>query len=149
MRRSIRAYVRSCNACLRAKATRHKPYGLLKPLPVPVECWHDVSLDFVFGLPLSSGFDSILVVKDRLSKRAHYLPCLTTINAQEAADLFFREIFQLHGLPKTLVSDRGPQFASKFWKRLFEVLGVEIHLSTAFHPETDGSTASSGRVHLQ
>jgi hypothetical protein len=123
IRRSIRAYICSCDACLRAKATRNKPYRLLKPLPVPVECWHDVSLDFVFGLPLSSGFDSILVVKDRLSKRAHYLPCLTTINAPETADLFFREIFRLHGLPKTIVSDRGPQFASKFLKCLFEVLG--------------------------
>jgi transposase InsO family protein len=101
---------------------------------------HDVSLDFIFGLLLSSGFDSILVVKDCLSKHVHYLPCLTTINAPETADLFFREIFRLHGLPKTIVSDSGPHFTSKFWKCLFEVLGVDICLSTAFHPETDGST---------
>jgi hypothetical protein len=146
MRRSIRSYVRSCDACLHAKATRHKPYRLLKPLPIPTKCWHDVSLDFVFGLPLSSGFDSILVVKDRLSKRTHYLPCLTTINAPETADLFSCEIFRLHGLPKTIVSDRGPQFASKFWKRLFEVLGVDIRLSTTFHPETDGSTKVTNQV---
>jgi hypothetical protein len=93
MRQSIRAYVRSCDACLRTKATQHKPYRLLKLLPIPTECWHIVSLDFVFGLLLSSGFDSILVVKDCLSKHAHYLPCLTTINAPETADLFFRESF--------------------------------------------------------
>jgi hypothetical protein len=131
---------------LQILATPHKLYRLLKPLPIPTECWHDVSLDFVFGLPLSSGFNSILVVKDQFSKRAHYLPCLTTINAPQTADLFFREIFRLHGLPKTIVSDRGPQFASKFWKRLFEALGVDIHHFTAFRPVTDGSTKVTNQV---
>jgi hypothetical protein len=146
MCRSIRAYVHCCDACLHAKATQHKPYGLLKPLPVSAEHWHDVPLNFVFGLLLSSGFDSILVVKDCLSKHTHYLPCLTTINAAETADLFFRKIFRLHGLPKTILSDRRPQFASKFWRRLFEVLGVDIRLSTTFHPETYGSTEFTNQV---
>jgi transposase InsO family protein len=113
---------------------------------MPSERWHNVSLDFVFGIPLSSVFDSILVVKDCLTKCAHYIPCLTTIDAPATSELFFREIFCLHGLPKTIVSDRGPQFASKFWRRLFEVLGVDIRLSTAFHPETDGSTEVTNQV---
>jgi hypothetical protein len=102
--------------------------------------------DFVFSLLLSSGFESILVVKNCLSKHTHYLPCLTTINTPKTDDLFFHEILRLNGLPKTIVLDHGPQFASKFWKHLFEVLGVDIHLSTAFHLETDDSTEVTNQV---
>jgi hypothetical protein len=113
---------------------------------MPTKHWHDVSLNLVFGLLLSSGFDSILVVKDRLTKHTNYIPCLTTIDAPATAELFFHEIFRLHGLPKTIVSDRGPQFASKFWRCLFEVFGVDICISTAFHPETDSSTEVTNQV---
>jgi hypothetical protein len=146
LRRSIRKYIRGCDICSRAKAERHKPYGLLQPLPIPADRWQDLSMDFITDLPLSDDFDSILVVKDRLTKQAHYIPCHKSIDGSETASLFIREIFRHHGFPKTIVSDRGPQFVSKFWKRLFSLLKVDIRLSTSFHPETDGSSEVTNQI---
>ena len=103
-------------------------------------------MDFITDLPLSDSFDSILVVKDRLTKQAHYVPCNKSIDGSETANLFIREIFRHHGFPKTIVSDRGPQFVSKFWKRLFSLLKVDIRLSTSFHPETDGSSEVTNQI---
>jgi hypothetical protein len=97
-------------------------------------------MDFVMGLPSSDGFDAIWVVIDRLTKLRHFAPCSTAIDAEGLAELFLANIFRLHGLPDTIVSDRGPQFASRFWKHLCNSLKIEPHLSTAFHPETDGQT---------
>ena len=99
-----------------------------------------ISMEFVTGLPESNGFDAIMVVIDRLSKRRHFSPCLTTINAQELAELFLRDIWKLHGLPSTIISDRGVLFVVEFWKKLCQGLGIKSLLSTAFHPETDGQT---------
>src|SRR5690606_10213367 len=86
------------------------------------------------------GKDCILNVVDRLTKQRHLIPCTTDIDARGTADLFIEHVFKLHGLPSTIVSDRGPQFASAFWKRLCERLGIDPRLSTAFHPQTDGQT---------
>jgi transposase InsO family protein len=97
-------------------------------------------MDFVMGLPSSDGFDAIWVVIDCLTKLRHFAPCSTAIDAEGLAELFLANIFRLHGLPDTIVSDRGPQFASRFWKHLCNSLKIEPHLSTAFHPETDGQT---------
>ena len=136
----VARYVQHCQVCARSKPSRQGKMGVLKPLPVPERRWQDISMDFVTGLPESSGFDAILVVVDRLSKRRHFSPCLTTINAQELAELFLRDIWKLHGLPSTVVSDRGVLFVSEFWKKLCQLLGIKSLLSTAFHPETDGQT---------
>jgi transposase InsO family protein len=95
-------------------------------------------MDFVTGLPSSNGFDAIWVVMDRLTKLRHFAHYSTMIDAEGLAELFLSNIFHLHGLPKTIVSDHGPQFASRFWKHLCHTLKIEPHLSTAFHPETDG-----------
>jgi hypothetical protein len=97
-------------------------------------------MDFVTGLPKSDGFDTIWVVVDRLTKARHLVPCHSTIDAEGLADLFLQHIFKLHGLPLTIVSDRGPQFAADFWGRLCSRLGIDRRLSTAFHPQTDGQT---------
>ena len=91
-------------------------------------------MDFVVGLPKSKGFDALWVVVDRLSKQQHFVPCLTTIDAQGLATLFIDNIFRLHGLPDSIVSDRGPQFAADFWRFLCASLGIATRLSTAFHP---------------
>ena len=140
MRDFIRRYVRSCTTCARAKTLRHSPYGLLQPLPVPDKLWTELSMDFIVELPLSEGYDSILVVVDRFSKMTHFIACNKEITAQATAELFMRNIVRIHGLPKSIVSDRGPQFISKFWKGLFALMGTEIKLSTSHHPQTDGQT---------
>jgi transposase InsO family protein len=95
-------------------------------------------MDFITDLPIVKAKNSILVVVNRLTKMAHFTPCSKSITTEETAQSILDGIVRLHGLPKEIVSDRGPQFASKFWRRLFELIGVDIRLSLAFHPEIDG-----------
>lgn len=146
MRKSVERYIRNCHTCKRSKTTHHAPYGVLRPLPVPHRPWTDLAMDFVTGLPESNGFDAIMVIIDRLTKMRHLIPCNTTVNAREVADIFTTNVWRLHGLPDTIVSDRGPQFVSKFWKHLCTCLGIQPHLSTAFHPQTDGQTERANAV---
>ena len=104
-------------------------------------------MDFIVQLPKTKkSFDAILVVVDRLTKRVHFIPTYTTATAPDIAKTFFENIFRLHGLPKTIVSDRDPKFVSKFWKMLFKQLGVHLALSTAYHPQTDGQTERANRT---
>ena len=140
LRSSVKQFVRSCDVCQRSKKPRHKPYGELCPLPVPPRNWSSVSLDFITELPVSEGMTCVLVVVDRLSKMAHFIELPGLPSAEDTAFVFFRRVVRLHGLPDDLVSDRGPQFSSQFWKRLFELLKVRVSLSTAWHPESDGQT---------
>ena len=97
-------------------------------------------MDFVDGLPWSCGYDTIWVVIDRLTKVRHLIPCRTTVDASNLADMFIEHVFCLHGLPNSIVSDRGPQFAAAFWQRLCNRLGIDRRLGTVFHPESDGQT---------
>ncbi len=136
----IRRWVRNCLVCRRIKSFRQGYRGLLQPLPIPQRAWLDISMDFIVGLPVCDGFDAILVVVDRLTKLRHYVPCHTTDGAEEVARLFVKHVAKHHGLPERIVSDRGPQFISKFWKDLTAYWKVKAQLSTAFHPETDGQT---------
>jgi hypothetical protein len=140
MRKDVDRFVRNCHTCQRSRTSRHAPYGILRPLPIPDRPWQDISMDFVTGLPWSNGCDAIWVVVDRLTKARHLIPCRTIIDSKDLADLFLNHIFCLHGLPLSIVSDRGPQFASSFWNQLCTRLGIERKLSTAFHPQTDGQT---------
>ena len=140
MRKQVDRYVRSCAKCQKSRTSRHASFGVLRPLSVRNKPWEDISMDFVTGLPECEGHDAIWVVVDRLSKMRHFVPCKTTINARGLAEMFLKEVVRLHGLPRTIISDRGQQFAAVFWKRLCERLGVDRRLSTAFHPQTDGQT---------
>jgi len=97
-------------------------------------------MDFITDLPIVKAKNSILVVVDRLTKMAHFTPCSKSITVEEIAQSILDGIVRVHEFPKEIVSDRGPQFASKFWRRLFELLGIDIRLSSAYHPETDGQT---------
>jgi len=140
MRKDVDRFVRNCHICRQTKSTRHAPYGALKPLSVPDQPWQHISVDFVTGLPWSKGYDAICVVVDRLTKQRHLIPCTTTITAEELGTLFCDRVFRYHGLPETIVSDRGPQFASRFWKHLCSCLKIDARLSTTFHPQMDRQT---------
>jgi hypothetical protein len=141
-------YVRSCDVCQRDKTSRHKKYGLLQPLDIPHQPWRSIAMDFITGLPESNGYTQIWVVVDRLSKMAHFIPMKTGEEspARDLAMTFAREVWRLHGLPADIVSDRGSVFISGFWKELMEHLGIELNLSTAFHPQTDGQTERVNQV---
>ena len=124
--------------CARNKPVRHAPYGLLSPLPIPEQPWSSVSLDWINDLPPSDYHDAILVVVDRLTKQAHFIPTTKSMAAPQVAVLFLQQVVRLHGLPSSLISDRDPIFTSHFWRRLLELLGIHANRSTAFHPQTDG-----------
>lgn len=140
LRRDVEEFIRTCDTCCRAKTPRHKPYGLLQPIAAPTAPWTSISMDFLTDLPPSDGFDAVLVVVDRFTKMAHFIPCLKSTSSEEAARLVLREVFRLHGFPTNIVSDRGPQFVAKFWKQLLTLLGIKRSLSSGYHPESDGQS---------
>ena len=142
----VRRYIKGCDTCARSKSSRHKPYGLLMPLEVPKKPWESISMDFITDLPKSNGHDAILVVVDRFSKMAHFIPCSKKISAKTTAKLILQHIVKLHGLPRDIVTDRGPQFHSKFWKNLFGLLGTKVSLSSAFHPQSDGQSERVNQI---
>ena len=144
MRQEINDYVKSCEVCQRMKVPRHKPYGLLAPLPKPEKPWQDISLDFIVGLPPSVRmgvvYDAILVVVDRFSKMVRYIPTTKDVDAPGVGILITDHILSKFGVPKSIVSDRGSIFTSSFWESLCFYLATRRCLSTAFHPQTDGQT---------
>ena len=147
MTKMIRRYVASCSSCQRNKARNHLAFGPLQPLPIPKRSWEDVSMDLISGLPTTKdGHDAIVVIVDRLSKMAHFIPTNTTVTAPALAQLFFDHIFRLHGLPKSIVSDRDSRFTSLFWKALFRCLDTKLAMSSAYHPQTDGQTERTNRT---
>ena len=133
-------HVKECVTCQQNKSEHTHPAGLLQPLPIPERKWESISMDFITGLPKVQGRDSIFVVVDRLTKYAHFFAIPTEYRASQVAELFFREIFRLHGLPKNIVSDRDSRFMSAFWQELFRLTGTELTPSTSYHPQTDGQT---------
>lgn len=114
--------------------------GLLHPLPIPLGVWESISMEFIDGPPPSAGKHCILVVVDRLSKNAHFLPHSHPYTAIEDAYIYLDNIFKFHGLPKDIISDRDPTFMSEVWQELFRVHGIDLKHSTAYHPQTDGQT---------
>jgi transposase InsO family protein len=147
--RDSKRYVRNCDVCCRSKHSRQSYQGWLRSLPIPERRWRDVSLDYIGPLRPSTfqgvTYRYVLVLVDRLSKMRHLEPA-QTMEAAEAAQIFFRSAWKLHGTPETLVSDRGTQFISELWKTLCQRLRIDAKLSTAYHPETDGQTENANGV---
>lgn len=115
MKQFIRDYVRSCTTCQQAKPEHVKSPDLLQPLPIPDQAWSIVCMDFVEGLPSSCGYTVIMVIVDKLSKYAHFLPLSHPFTALQVAQLYFDQIYRLHGLPKAIISDRDKIFTSTIW----------------------------------
>lgn len=140
LNKDVRRYVRKCKICQAAKSETVAKPGMLQPLPVPSEVWTDVSMDFITGLPTSMGKNVIMVVVDRFSKGAHFIPLSHPFTAVSVAQAYLDGVFKLHGWPKSIVSDRDAVFLSSFWQGLFSLHGTDLLLSSAYHLETDGQT---------
>ncbi|KAE8694756.1 hypothetical protein F3Y22_tig00110776pilonHSYRG00065 [Hibiscus syriacus] len=119
---------------------RQRTAGLLEPLPVPARPWESISLDFISRLPRVGDLGSILVVMDRFSKYATFIPASKYCSAEETAKLVFKHVVKYWGIPQSIVSDRDGRFIGKFWKGLFQLLGTQLNFSSSYHPQTDGQT---------
>lgn len=144
MKRDVKNYVNTCIVCQTTKARQHLPYGELAALPTPSEPWKEISMDFITGLPEVEyerrKYNAILVIVDRFTKYALYIPCSKNISSEGLANKFLRHVFRPYGMPRGIVSDRGSVFTSAFWRSFCHLLGCKRRLSTAFHPQTDGQT---------
>jgi len=140
MKKDVRSYVATCDTCQRNKSEARSAAGLLQPLPVPSQVWEEISLDFVDGLPSSTGKTTVMVVVDRLTKYAHFIALTHPYTAKKVAEVFVSNIVRLHGMPTAIVSDRDPIFLSTFWKEFFALQGTQLKMSSAYHPQSDGQT---------
>ena len=147
------SYCTTCMTCKRSKPSNQKPYGLLNPLPVPGVPWEAIGIDFVGPLPESKNrdgtFDSITVIICLLTAMVHLVPSRINYTARQIGELVFEHIYKLHGLPKHIISDRDVLFTSAFWTRLNQLIGTKLKMSSAYHPETDGSTERANRTITQ
>lgn len=138
--------IHNCDVCNKAKSAKHAPYGELRPIAPPDRAWGTIAMDFIVKLPLSKEpmtnvqYDSILVITDKLTKYAYFVPYKEASNAKELAYAFMKNITSQHGVPQQIITDRDKLFTSNFWKALMDKLGLKHKLSTAFHPQTDGQT---------
>ena len=124
--------------CKNAKS-KVKPYELRTPLPVPEYPSTAISMDFAMGLlKTKNGKDSVFVIVDMFFKMAHFIPCKKVDDACNVTNLFFKEIMRLHGLTRSIVSDRDKKFLSHFWRTLWGKIGTKLLFSTTCHPQTDG-----------
>ena len=156
MKKDVERYICNCHIYKRSKTLRDCYNGMLKPLPVPERPWTDIILDFVTGLPECELKNAILIVVDCLSKEKVYIPYSDSknkgTNAEATARMLAHNVRRKHGLPSSVVSDRGPQFVSTIWKTLCKILGINAKLLTAFHLETDGQSKIANQEmerHLQ
>ena len=149
----VKAFCETCQTCKMSKPNNQKPYGLLNPLGIPSYPWESVGIDFVGPLPESRNrdgqFDSITVVICLLTAMVHLIPSRTNYNASQLAELVFDHIYKIHGLPQNIISDRDVLFTSTFWTRLHRLLGTKLRMSSAYHPQSDGSTEHANRTITQ
>jgi hypothetical protein len=146
----VREYVLSCQVCQNIAIPRHKPYGKLQSLPIPKGPWKEVSLDFITQLPPSyigtKEYNTILVVVDRYTKTAKFIPTTSDISASEFAALFHESIKLQYSSPREIVSDQDTRITSKFWAEVCTYSLIKRRMSTAFHPQTDGQTEILNRI---
>jgi len=147
MKNEVAEFLARCLECQQVKVEHQHPFRLLQPLPIPEWKWEIISIDFITGLPKNKKQnDSIMVVVDKLRKAAHFIPIKSTYKVVNIADVFMKEVFRLHGIPKVIISDRYAKFTGNFWKSLFQGLDTTLNFSTAYHPQTDGQTKRVNQV---
>lgn len=147
LKQDVEHFCSHCDTCQRNKPRSAKSPGKLMPLPMPGARWNSVGLDFVVSLPRTErGHDAVCTFVDRLTKMAHLIPCTSDCDAVDTANLFIQNVFKLHGIPGSLVTDRGTQFISAFFSTLTSILGVQQLMSTAYHAQTDGQTERTNRI---
>jgi hypothetical protein len=147
MKVDIAKYVAECDTCPRMKASHLRSARVPQPLSIPMWKWDDISMDFIVGLPLTAiKKDSIWVIVDRLTKTAHFIAVHTTYSVQQYAEIYMDQIVRLHGIPKTIISDRGTQFVARFWEQLHECLGTKLIHSSSYHPKTDAQTERINQI---
>jgi hypothetical protein len=138
------SFINTCATCKTSKPSNQKPYGLLNPLSVPSLPWEAIGIDFVGPLPGSKNrdatFNMIVVIINLLTAAVHLVPGRTDYHAKDMAELIFSEVYKLHGLPARIISNRDVLFTSIFWENLHKLTGIELRMSSAYHPESDGST---------
>ncbi|XP_036072769.1 uncharacterized protein lrfn4b [Oryzias melastigma] len=138
MSRDTQDFISGCPVCARNKVSHTPPAGQLHPLSIPTRPWSHIALDFVTGLPPSSGKTVIMTIVDRFSKAAHFVALPKLPSAAGTAALMLTHVFRLHGIPVDIVSDRGPQFVSQVWKAFCAAFGATASLSSGFHPQSNG-----------
>jgi hypothetical protein len=146
LRTAVHDFIRACVTCQRNKSEHLHLAGLLLPLPVPTTVWVDVGMDFIEALPRVNGKYVILTVVDRFSKSCHFIPLAHPYSAESVARVFFAEVVRLHGIPQSIVSDRNPVFTSSFWRELMRLSGTKLHMTSAFHPQSDDQTEAANKV---
>ena len=137
---NVQQFCKSCITCMWSKPQHHKPYRSLKQLPIPEWLWNSISIDFIEKLLLSSGFDTILVIVNQLTKQVIFIPAHDTITSIDLAHLFILHVFSKHGIPFHVTSDRGSEFVSNFFQSLGTALDMWLHFTSGYHPEDDGQT---------
>jgi hypothetical protein len=140
MYKDVKNFVCTCTVCQKSKYLPTNMQGLLQPLDIPENVWEDLSMDFSTHLPNSFGHTTIWVIYGRLTKFVHFVALPSKFSAQDLASRFSVEICKLHGMPKSIVSDRDPLFISSFCNELFRVQGTSLRFNTTYHPETDSQT---------
>ncbi|XP_021975263.1 uncharacterized protein LOC110870386 [Helianthus annuus] len=139
MKRDIVKYVAKCLTCSQVKAEHQKPYGESQPLGIPLWKWEELTMDLVTKLPRTKkGYDTIWVIVDRLTKSANFLPIKEAYSSEKMAEIYMNEVVSQHGVPVSIISDRDTRFTSRYWQRFHESVGTRLHISTAYHPQTDG-----------
>lgn len=145
--RDVKKYVAGCLTCQQYKDTNQRKLNDPMSLEMPERRWGSLATDFIVQLPKTKdGYDAITTWVDRLTRRVHFLKCKTSDTAVNVADAFFANIFKLHGLPDSIVSDRDSKFTSAFWKRLMELSGIHLKMSSSRHPQTDGASEIMNRM---
>jgi hypothetical protein len=136
----VKHFCSSCTTCKWSKAPRHKPYGLLKQLPIPELPWNSISIDFIEHLLEFDRHTAILVIVDHLMKQGIFIPIVDEINVPELARLFIIHVFSKHRVPAHVTCDQGSKFISHFFRSLRQALNMKIHYTSGYHPEADGQT---------
>ena len=138
--KEVKRYMEECDSCQRNKNCIEQLAGKLMPNSIPEKPWTHILVDFITKLPLAQGYDTILVVVDQLTKIVHFIPTTERTSAKGLARLFRDNVWKLHGLPKSIILDRGPQFVAGLIRELNKMLGIESKMFTVFYPQIDGQT---------